>query len=59
MKDWRDRIEINPRVMLGKPVIAGTRIPVEQILRKLGADMSVEAILRDETVPKIVESWRS
>ncbi len=47
MKDWRDRIEINPRVMLGKPVIAGTRIPVEQILRKLAADMSIDAILRD------------
>jgi len=31
-----DRIEINPRVMLGKPVIRGTRIPVELILRKLG-----------------------
>jgi Protein of unknown function (DUF433) len=30
-----DRIEINPRVMLGKPVIRGTRIPVELILRKL------------------------
>jgi uncharacterized protein (DUF433 family) len=29
-----DRIEINPRVMLGKPVIRGTRIPVELILRK-------------------------
>jgi len=47
MKDWRERIEINPEVMLGKPVIAGTRIPVEQILRKLAAEMSVEAILRD------------
>ncbi|MGC9335882.1 MAG: DUF433 domain-containing protein [Anaerolineae bacterium] len=31
-----DRIEINPDVMLGKPVIRGTRIPVELILRKLG-----------------------
>lgn len=31
-----DRIEINPTVMLGKPVIRGTRIPVELILRKLG-----------------------
>jgi uncharacterized protein (DUF433 family) len=31
----RDRIEINPEVMLGKPVIRGTRIPVELILRKL------------------------
>jgi uncharacterized protein (DUF433 family) len=30
-----DRIEVNPRVMLGKPVIRGTRIPVELILRKL------------------------
>jgi uncharacterized protein (DUF433 family) len=29
-------IEINPKVMLGKPVIRGTRIPVELILRKLG-----------------------
>ena len=31
-----DRIEINPRIMVGKPVIRGTRIPVELILRKLG-----------------------
>lgn len=30
-----DRIEINPKVMLGKPVIRGTRIAVELILRKL------------------------
>ncbi|MGB7990434.1 MAG: DUF433 domain-containing protein [Candidatus Methylophosphatis roskildensis] len=29
-------IEINAEVMLGKPVIRGTRIPVELILRKLG-----------------------
>lgn len=28
-----DRIEVNPKVMLGKPVIRGTRIPVELILR--------------------------
>ncbi len=30
------RVEINPKVMLGKPVIRGTRITVELILRKLG-----------------------
>ncbi len=30
-----NRIEINPDVMLGKPVIRGTRLPVELILRKL------------------------
>ncbi|HEY3884103.1 MAG TPA: DUF433 domain-containing protein [Vicinamibacterales bacterium] len=32
---FSDRIEMNPHVMLGKPVIRGTRIPVELILRKL------------------------
>jgi uncharacterized protein (DUF433 family) len=30
------RIEINPKIMLGKPVIRGTRITVELLLRKLG-----------------------
>ena len=30
-----DRIEINPEVVLGKPVVRGTRVPVELILRKL------------------------
>ena len=40
------RIELNPRVMLGKPVIRGTRIPVELILRKLSEGAS-EADLLD------------
>lgn len=30
-----DRIEINPKVMMGKPVIRGTRLPIELLLRKL------------------------
>jgi uncharacterized protein (DUF433 family) len=30
-----DRVEINPGIMLGKPVIRGTRITVELIVRKL------------------------
>lgn len=41
-----DRIEIDPEVMLGKPVIRGTRIPVELILRKLSEGAS-EADLMD------------
>ena len=43
---FTDRIEMNPRVMLGKPVIRGTRIPVELILRKL-SEGSTEADLLD------------
>jgi uncharacterized protein (DUF433 family) len=42
-----ERIEINPDIMGGKPVIRGTRVPVETVLRKLGAGMSVDAILVD------------
>lgn len=41
-----DRIEINPKIMLGKPVIRGTRITVELILRKLG-EGATEADLLD------------
>jgi len=41
------RIAIDPGIMGGKPVIRGTRVPVETILRKLGAGMSAEAILAD------------
>jgi uncharacterized protein (DUF433 family) len=42
-----ERIEINPEIMGGKPVIRGTRIPVETVLRKLGAGMTIDAILID------------
>jgi uncharacterized protein (DUF433 family) len=36
-----DRIEVNPTPMVGKPVIRGTRIPVELILRKLSEGVTV------------------
>jgi uncharacterized protein (DUF433 family) len=42
-----DRIELNPEIMGGKPVIRGTRVPVEIVLRKLGAGMTIEAIIAD------------
>ena len=42
-----ERIETNPEIMGGKPVIRGTRVPVETILRELGAGASPEAILAD------------
>jgi len=42
-----ERIEIDPEVMVGKPVIRGTRLTVELILRKLGAGMTDEQIIDD------------
>jgi uncharacterized protein (DUF433 family) len=44
---WQDHIEIDPEVMLGKPVIRGTRITVEIVLEKLAADIPIDGILAD------------
>ncbi len=40
-----ERIETNPEVMFGKPVIRGTRITVEQILRELGEGATPEDVV--------------
>lgn len=45
MKSEKKLIVSDPAVMMGKPVIAGTRITVEHILEKLAAGETVEAIL--------------
>ncbi len=42
MKAWREWIVSNPSVMMGKPVIVGTRITVELILEKLAAGETVD-----------------
>lgn len=44
-------IEINPKVMMGKPVIRGTRITVELILRKLSEGTTHAELL--EAYPKL------
>lgn len=40
-----ERITVDPAVMVGKPIIKGTRITVESILRKLGAGWDTAQIL--------------
>ena len=54
METYIDRIEKNPDIMLGKPVIKGTRIPVELIIRKLGEGASIEDLL--DAYPNLVEN---
>ena len=48
------RIEINPDVMMGKPVIRGTRIPVELILRKLSEGSDRVDLL--DAYPRLTEA---
>lgn len=43
--DYRAWIEINPKVMVGKPVIKGTRITVETVLEQFAAGYTEDEIL--------------
>lgn len=45
MMNYKDRISSNHRVMLGKPVIRGTRITVELVLRKLSEGATTADLL--------------
>ena len=45
MRNYREMVVSDPGVMMGKPVIAGTRITVESILEKLAAGETVEQVL--------------
>lgn len=45
MKNYMDFIEINPKIMFGKPVIKGTRITVESVLEDLGAGKMIDDII--------------
>jgi uncharacterized protein (DUF433 family) len=56
--DWRERITVDPKVLVGKPVIKGTRIAVEFVLDLLGRGWTVEQILReyDHLTPEDVQA---
>ena len=47
MPPIRSLISSDPKVMMGKPVVAGTRITVELILEKLAAGESVEQVISE------------
>ena len=44
--NWKDYIETNPKVMFGKPVIKGTRVPVDLLLEKLSLGETLEQLLK-------------
>ena len=45
--DTNERIEINPNVCHGRPVIKGTRVLVSQVLGALSGGDSIETVLED------------
>jgi uncharacterized protein (DUF433 family) len=46
MENLHNRIEINPSIMLGKPVIKGTRITVESILDELATGYTTQQVVQ-------------
>jgi uncharacterized protein (DUF433 family) len=45
--DWRERITIDPEILVGKPVVHGTRLAVEFILDLLAQGWSEAELLRN------------
>lgn len=52
-----ERIEVNPNIMFGKPVIKGTRIPVEHVLRKLSGGLTFDEILMSHPHLKVEDIY--
>ncbi len=52
--NWQSHITSDPTIMFGKPVIQGTRIPVDLILEKLGSDETISQLL--EAYPRATEA---
>jgi uncharacterized protein (DUF433 family) len=44
---WKDRITVNPKIMVGKPIIKGTRITVAHIVDLLAQGWTMEEILKN------------
>ena len=47
MESYMDRIVVDQDIMVGKPVIKGTRIPVDAILQRIADGFSIEDILEE------------
>ena len=45
--DWQSRIILNPSILVGKPIIKGTRLAVEFIIDLLAQGWSIDEILRN------------
>ena len=55
---WEDRVSVDPKVLVGKPVIKGTRIAVELVVDLLGRGWTTEQILKehDHLTPEDIQA---
>lgn len=53
MLDWRDHIHSDKAILLGKPVIKGTRLSVEFIIERLASGWTEEQVL--ENYPRLTK----
>lgn len=51
---YLNRITVDPRIMVGKPVVKGARIPVELVLKRLSQDLDMKTIF--EAYPRLTEA---
>jgi uncharacterized protein (DUF433 family) len=42
--NYQDRIVVDPDILAGKPIVRGTRIPVDLVLKRLAEDLDVNAL---------------
>jgi uncharacterized protein (DUF433 family) len=56
--NWREHITVDPKVLVGKPIIKGTRISVEFVIDLLGRGWTTEQILKeyDHLTPKDIQA---
>jgi len=47
MKEIAPKIVIDPKIRFGKPVIKGTRVPVDLIVGKIAGGMTIEEVARE------------
>ncbi|MBV9688970.1 MAG: DUF433 domain-containing protein [Ktedonobacteraceae bacterium] len=51
--DYTERIIIDPKIMVGKPVVKGTRVLVEVVLERLAENLDVKTLFED--YPRLTE----
>ena len=50
---YESRIVVDPKILTGKPVVRGTRIPVELVLKRLAQDLDVQTLFA--SYPRLTE----